>query len=122
MYRFIFWFFFILCTCMKFLWLTMSPGLSLPFVIWTHCDVFVYISFTPFTCTGAKKLSKFGVFCHVHVDSLFYISYQKDILSWSNVAKAFWCLEIFFFMYVYILIYTHTHLGVNYVDEMKFGF
>lgn len=24
-------------------------------------------------------------------------------------------------MYVYILIYTHTHLGVNYVDEMKFG-
>lgn len=36
--------------------------------------------------------------------------------------KLFGAWKIFFLMYVYILIYTHTHLGVNYVDEMKFGF
>lgn len=36
--------------------------------------------------------------------------------------KLFGAWKFFFFMYVYILIYTHTHLGVNYVDEMKFGF
>lgn len=36
--------------------------------------------------------------------------------------KLFGAWNFFFFMYVYILIYTHTHLGVNYVDEMKFGF